>query len=713
MADDSKKIGARYILGDQLGRGGMATVYRAHDPQFGRDVALKMLHALPGDEQEEFLVRKFRQEAKIIASLEHYAIVPVYDYGSHEGWPYLVMRLMNGGTLKDSIQQGPLPLAEIEIVLQRICAALERAHVKNIVHRDIKPTNIFMDEEGLVYLGDFGIARLAKGDQTTSYLGSPRYMAPEQAQGEPLGAATDIYQMGVVLFEMLTGQKPYSGETTEQTILMHLQAPIPRPTDLNPDLPVGMDTVINLAMAKDPADRLQTASDLVDAFRHALQSPPAQNAYEYIYDDAVTEPVMEVPTYPAESEVMPQDGYVINKQPFFLENEEPSSAFVPAHARSEGTFFQQYGLAIGAAILALSILLCGGVYFGARAVGLIGPTVLPTSVSIVPPPTPIDDEIVESGESDQGDVVELVATVTPIGSDEEPEPTATLAPVQRLLLGSGEISQLGGGTGRLVFAAERPNGFEIFVSTADGVQQITDNEQDDFGPVFSPDGNQVAWHALHPTQKTWEVYVANVDGTGLRSLSNHPADDSFPKWSPDGRQIVFHSNRIDNQFDTFVIDVAGGSATLLNGSERNEFGPVYSPDGSRVAFHRGLSRTTSEIFIMNPDGTGETQVTNLGRLSQFVSWSPDGELFVFHAFVDGFWQIFTADVTTGTAKQLTFDDRNSFYPKWSPNGEWINFHAEVSDGNRELFLVRKDGTEMRQLTDSAEQERMPDWQPAE
>ena len=213
MADDSKKIGARYILGEQLGTWGMATVYRAHDPQFGRDVALKMLHALPGDEQEEFLVKKFRQEAKIIASLEHYAIVPVYDYGNHEEWPYLVMRLMDGGTLKDSIQQGPLPLAEIEIVLSaNLCCALERAHAKKIVHRDIKPTNIFMDEEGLGLFGGFWDCSIRlKGDQTTSYLGSPRYMAPEQAQGEPLGAATDIYQMGVVLFEMLTGQKAILG----------------------------------------------------------------------------------------------------------------------------------------------------------------------------------------------------------------------------------------------------------------------------------------------------------------------------------------------------------------------------------------------------------------------------------------------------------------------------------------------------------------------
>ena len=364
-SDSNSKVG-RYILGEQLGRGGMATVYRAHDPRFGRDVALKMLHQLPNDEQDDFLVRKFNQEAKIIASLEHYAIVPVYDYGNHEGWPFLVMRLMDGGTLKDSIEQGPLPLAEIQIVLERIGAALERAHLKNVVHRDIKPTNIFMDEEGLVYLGDFGIARLTQGDQTTSYLGSPRYMAPEQAQGEPLGPWTDIYQMGVVLFEMLTGRKPYSGETPEQTILLHLQSPIPRPTDLNPNLPIGMDSVIDLALAKNPADRLQTARDLVDAFKHALRSPAAYTVQEVSPSDetlAPEEPFLDEPDFVQ----LENGGYSPDKPPFFMEASDASYGYA-----AEQSFWQKNGLMIGIAVLSLVILLCGGGYFAARAAGLVG-----------------------------------------------------------------------------------------------------------------------------------------------------------------------------------------------------------------------------------------------------------------------------------------------------------------------------------------------------
>lgn len=699
-SDSNSKVG-RYILGAQLGRGGMATVYRAHDPRFGRDVALKMLHQLPHDEQDDFLVRKFNQEAKIIASLEHYAIVPVYDYGNHEGWPFLVMRLMDGGTLKDSIEQGPLPLVEIQIVLERIGAALERAHSKNVVHRDIKPTNIFMDEDGLVYLGDFGIARLTQGDQTTSYLGSPRYMAPEQAQGEPLGPWTDIYQMGVVLFEMLTGRKPYSGETPEQTILLHLQSPIPRPSDLNPDLPIGMDSVVELALAKNPADRLQTAQDLVDAFKHALHSPAAHTVKEV---SAADETIAPDAPYFEEPKVDQADsgGYSPGQQPFFMD--EPVSDDGYGEERS---FWQKNGLIFGLATLALLLLLCGGGYLGARAAGLVGqPDVSETpEVAVVVPPVPDSgggdsDPEPERGEaeSDEPDVVELA-------------PTATLPQQVNLLVDENEIARLGGGSGQIAFAMEQDDKFEIGTNQPDGVTAVSDHELNAFGVVYSPDGQMVAWHAEHPSRKTWDVYVANADGSGQRILTNDPADDAFPRWSPDGTQIVFHSNRNDSQFDVYVINVTGGVANQITDSSLNDLGPSFSPDGSRIIFHRQVSRSVRELFMMNADGSAERQVTNLNRSTMFASWSPDGQQLVTHTAINGNWQLVLIDPNSGTPTQITFDDRDSFYPKWSPNGEWIAYHAQASDGNRNLFFVSADGTQQVQVTDFPQQERMPDWQP--
>ncbi len=702
------KIGGRYILGEQIGRGGMATVYHAHDPQFGRDVAIKMLHSLPGDELEEFLVKKFRQEAKIIASLEHYAIVPVYDFGRHDDWPYLVMRLMDGGTLKDSIQQGALPLVEIQIVLDRICSALERAHQSNIVHRDIKPTNIFIDGEGLVYLGDFGIARVTAGDQTTSYLGSPRYMAPEQAQGDPLSPATDIYQMGIVLFEMLTGRKPFSGETPEQTILMHLQDPIPRPTMYDADLPIGMDSVIELSLAKHPEDRFQTAGDLAAAFRHALKSPPAhtiadQDSAEYFvnseYDLPVESPEAEEP-------------YVTEKRPFFLDDDHA----IPSEPASEGFLAQnRWLLWLVASVLTL-LLICGGSYFAARAAGLVGTGSAQNNPVILPPPS------LESQAGNSDPISEPVAeTEAEIDEETESNPVATVTlPVfEELDIDSSQLAELGGGAGGLVYAAESDQDFSIFKADDQGVAWISDNSFRAFGATFSPDGRRVAWHEEHEIEKTWEVYSANADGSDKQNITNNRADDSFPRWSPDGSQIVFHTNRNltevdqERQFDIYVIDVQTGNELQLTDSEQNEFGGAFSPAGDQIVFHRQLSGNIWELFIINADGTDEEQITTLNRPSLFASWSPDGNQLVFHGFVNGFWQIFTLDLATRNTTQVTFDAQNSFYPKWSPNGEWIAFHREFDAENRDIYLVSADGTSQVRVTNTPEQERMPDWQPAQ
>ncbi len=683
----------------------MATVYHAHDPQFGRDVAIKMLHSLPGDELEEFLVKKFRQEAKIIASLEHFAIVPVYDFGRHDNWPYLVMRLMEGGTLKDSIQQGALPLAEIQIVLDRICAALERAHQSNIVHRDIKPTNIFIDGEGLVYLGDFGIARVTAGDQTTSYLGSPRYMAPEQAQGDPLSPATDIYQMGIVLFEMLTGRKPFSGETPEQTILMHLQDPIPRPTMFDAELPIGMDSVIELSLAKNPEDRFQSARDLATAFRHALKSPPAHLALEQDSAEHFVDSEFDLPVdAPPEIEEYPTE-----RKPFFLDDEHS----IGERPSPPGFLAENRWVLWLLAATLVTLLLCGGLYLVARAAGLVGDGAAQEQAVILPAPSLEAGSDSQAGNSDpiSEPVIENEETQA-----ENPVATVTLPSFEALEIDSEQLAVLGGGSGELVYAAGSGRDFSIFRAAEDGVDSVSDNNFRAFGATFSPDGSRIAWHEEHEIEKTWEVYSANPDGTDKQNVTNNGADDSFPRWSPDGSKIVFHTNRNltgDNarQFDIYVIDVQSGTEVQLTDSELNEFGGAFSPDGSQIVFHRQLSANVWELFVMNTDGSDEEQITTLNRPTLFASWSPAGDQLVFHGLVGNVWQIFTFDLATKNATQITFDEQNSFYPKWSPNGEWIAFHREFEEDNRDIFLVKQDGTEQFRVTNTPEQERMPDWQP--
>ena len=263
----------RYQITKELGQGGMATVFLAYDPQMNRNVAIKMLppHLL----NEANFRSRFEREAQTVASLEHAAIVPVYDFGEHQGQPFLVMRRMTGQTLANYLTDHPLPLAKIQPILQRIASALDKAHAHGIIHRDLKPGNILFDDEGQAYLSDFGIAKLT---ETTNHLtatggliGTPAYMSPEQALGNvTLDGRSDIYSLGIVLFEMLTGRTPFNAATPIALALQHIQTPLPSLLSLNPNLPAGLEQVIALATAKDRNDRYATAGQLVQAFDQVL-----------------------------------------------------------------------------------------------------------------------------------------------------------------------------------------------------------------------------------------------------------------------------------------------------------------------------------------------------------------------------------------------------------------------------------------------------------
>lgn len=253
-----------YEIIDQLGQGGMATVFRAYDPRFKREVALKLLpHALLHD--PTFRVR-FEREAQTIAALEHPAIVPVYDYGEADGQPYLVMRLMTGGTLADRLAQGPLPMSEVARIFNRLAPALDAAHKQGIIHRDLKPGNILFDQWNEPYLADFGIAKLTDGDATKALtatggtMGTPAYMSPEQVQGGHLDGRSDVYALGVILFEMLTGKRPYEAMTPMAVALKHVTDPVPPLPKA--DLPPECQTVVNKALAKTPDHRYPSASSL-------------------------------------------------------------------------------------------------------------------------------------------------------------------------------------------------------------------------------------------------------------------------------------------------------------------------------------------------------------------------------------------------------------------------------------------------------------------
>ncbi len=270
MSDD-RLIGA-YKLIEKIGSGGMATVYKAHQARVDRYVALKVLHQMFLDDKN--FTARFEREAQIVGRLDHPNIVPIYDYDVQDQQPYLVMKYVEGQTLKERMQERPLSLDEIRYVMDSICDALTYAHQHNVLHRDIKPSNIMIADDGTVYITDFGLARMAhQGESTLSVdtmLGTPHYISPEQAQSEPLDARTDIYALGVILYELVAGRLPFTGESAFAIVHQQIFAAPPLPSQLNPEIKPAVEAVLLKALAKDPQDRYATANELYQVFDEAL-----------------------------------------------------------------------------------------------------------------------------------------------------------------------------------------------------------------------------------------------------------------------------------------------------------------------------------------------------------------------------------------------------------------------------------------------------------
>ena len=244
---EPQKFG-RYEIKGEIGRGGMATVYHAYDPRFEREVALKVL---PSEMLHDPQFRtRFEREAKTIAMLEHPAIVPVYDFGEEDGQPFFVMRYMTGGSLSDRMKNGAMSIQEVAHLFGRLAPALDEAHAKGIIHRDLKPGNILFDLYGDPYVSDFGIAKMASSQTNvtgSAIVGTPAYMSPEQAQGEGIDGRSDIYGLGVIIFELLTGQQPYHGDTPMSVVVKHITEPVPHILDVKTDLPPAIESVIEKA----------------------------------------------------------------------------------------------------------------------------------------------------------------------------------------------------------------------------------------------------------------------------------------------------------------------------------------------------------------------------------------------------------------------------------------------------------------------------------
>jgi eukaryotic-like serine/threonine-protein kinase len=286
-------LGNRYLLSGLLGTGGMAEVFLAHDRMLDRDLALKVL--MEHYAKDERFVRRFRREAQSAAALNHPNVVQVYDQGrAEDGRYYIAMEHMPGGSLKDLIlRRGPLAAAEAARVASQVAEALEAAHRRGIVHRDIKPQNVLLDETGDAKVADFGIALAASRTSTSRtnlLFGTPSYMSPEQGMGERVGPESDLYSLGVVLYEMLTGTVPFTAEGALATAMKHLTE-LPRPPrERNASVPKAMDALVMELLSKDPEDRYPSAARLIEDLRRTRERLPLGFAGAAGYPETLREP---------------------------------------------------------------------------------------------------------------------------------------------------------------------------------------------------------------------------------------------------------------------------------------------------------------------------------------------------------------------------------------------------------------------------------------
>lgn len=494
----------------------MATVYKAYDPRFEREVALKVLpREMLHDPQ--FRVR-FEREAKTIALLEHQAIVPVYDVGEEDGQPYFVMRYMVGGSLADRIKDGPLSISAAASLFNRMASALDEAHSKGVIHRDLKPGNIMFDRQGEPYISDFGIAKIAQSSGATvtggAIIGTPAYMSPEQAQGDQIDGRSDIYAFGVILFEVLTGHQPYHADTPMAVVVKHITDPIPHILDINPNLPVAVEVIIEKAMAKNRDDRFSSAQEFAAALDAVAKGQSSEDALKTASIAA---------TKIQASAKTRLGGKPAGKTQAVAQPNKNSAESVTATMTAAGGL--PVLMLVGGALVIMA-LLAGGIFYMVSQIANNNTPVAPivtTVAPVLPSPTPVPPTATP---------VPPTATETVVAPPPTDVPPTEVPPTPTQAAGVGI-----GGVDKLAFVANN----EIWVMNIDGsnLKQLTNDNAPKTDPQWIPNTNQIVYLSGK------NIGMADADTGAVDILTTFPNAQYLEEFriSPDGKRVAISLNR--------------------------------------------------------------------------------------------------------------------------------------------------------------------------
>jgi len=678
-----------YQIEAAIGAGGMGEVYKARDTRLNRTVAIKVLPAELNTDPE--LRARFEREARAVAALSHPHICTLHDIGTHDGTTYLVMEYLAGESLAERLLHGPLPLAQALDIGAQIAEALHAAHKHGIIHRDLKPGNVMLTSAGagrsgvaVAKLLDFGLAKLAghgaepaaaqlasvatrSAPLTTegSIVGTLQYMAPEQVEGKPVDARTDLWALGAILYEMVTGKRPFEGTSAASligAILEREPAPI---ASLQPLTPPSLDRLVKKCLAKHPDDRWDGAHDLADELHWMRES----------------------------------------------------SGLVERTAASGSSDRRRWKFT-AAVILAAVCLAAVGLAIWTR--GSPQQTTAPTPgpfrfVQLTDQPgrecfpslSPDGKSVVYASHTmGNWDIhLQRVGGRNPINltrDSQADESEAAFSP-------NGEW---------IAFRSERDGG-GIFImgATGESVRRLTDAGHN---PAWSPDGSEIAYatEGVSGPESRWamsEIWAVAVL-SGVRRLVS-PGDGVQPQWSPHGQRIAYWQYK-GGQRDLATVPARGGAAREVTNDTAMDWSPAWSPDGRYLYFssNRGGSMNLWRVPIEEPSGRllgAFEPVTTPSLYSGNLSFSRDGTLLAYADRVSGHTlRSVGFDATTGRSvgqPSPTPGPAAAYDPSPSQDGNWLAF---VSGRNQnDIFVVRTDGTDLRQLTDDSYQDLGPRWSP--
>jgi tRNA A-37 threonylcarbamoyl transferase component Bud32 len=734
MADIIGQRLGQYLIIEQVGKGGMATVYKAEQTSLRRIVAVKVLPTYFA--HDETFHERFVQEARAVAQLSHPHILPVYDFGETEEIAYIAMEFVRGGTLSTKMGK-PLPLDYTARIIEQIGSALDFAHAHGIVHRDIKPSNIMLREDGeTALLTDFGLAKMTESQAALTRsgigVGTPEYLSPEQGQGLPVDWRTDLYSLGVVLYEMLTGHIPFEAETPLAVIIKHISEPLPHARALNPALPPAVDDIILKALAKKPEERFQKGSELAAAFRQVAMGGGAPTI---IGPAAKIESGMRATPPPGGPELAVAGGGggalppTLSPLPTGANTPPPTLVgTVTPGAAAAGAKSNQRPILAAIAALVLIVLAAGGGYVlfgGGGQAPTPTPTTVPVVVVVTATSTPTSPATATAAATATRAATATVApTVAPTATPEPPTDTPVPVPPTNTPRPAPPTN------------TPRPP-----TNTPVPAPQFTGQLAVPMCPTNAPCG-----------EKAQIVTLFQANGTKIRSIG--AATD--PSYQEDGKRLVFRSyaspgsagnrsegiyyfdygnNRDDNRvtgvvYDTYPVFMSGRvlfASTRDSSGEWRLFYQAKYPGGEEDPCDHGgpctvgldpakilhnarwpaFSEATGLIDVggcfgggcgiwtsgedgCDFNGRGCSQIAK-GGSDTAPDWSPDGQRLAFNSHEEGTYEIYTVARTGGARTRLTKAGGNNVAPTWSPDGSYVAYLSDRS-GQWAVWAIKPDGS---------------------